>query len=80
MRAEHHLTLDFKVIINSENEYSLWLADREVPPGWSEVMQVTGSSKECLAYIRQASYRRREPAAVSESYLSEEPPATAAYL
>ncbi|GHE35608.1 MbtH family protein [Streptomyces vinaceus] len=43
----------FKVVVNHEEQHSIWPRDREVPPGWSEV-GVAGSKDECLAYIRTA--------------------------
>ena len=29
----------WKVVVNDEEQYSIWFADREPPPGWSEVWQ-----------------------------------------
>lgn len=43
----------YKVVINHEEQYSIWLADRDVPSGWRETEQC-GSKGECLAYIGQA--------------------------
>ena len=43
----------FKVVINHEEQHSLWPEARETPAGWSEV-GVTGSKEECLAYIESA--------------------------
>jgi MbtH protein len=40
----------YKVVINHEEQYSIWLADKEIPLGWREV-GTTGSKQECLAYI-----------------------------
>ncbi|HWP29366.1 MAG TPA: MbtH family NRPS accessory protein [Chloroflexota bacterium] len=40
----------YKVVVNHEEQYSIWFADREPPAGWREVGQV-GSKAECLAYI-----------------------------
>lgn len=41
---------DFRVVLNDEEQYSLWPADRELPPGWRPD-GVTGSKEECLAHI-----------------------------
>jgi MbtH protein len=41
-----------KVLVNHEGQYSLWLADREAPAGWTEVGK-PGSKEECLAYIEE---------------------------
>ena len=42
----------YKVIINDEEQYSIWPADREDPLGWRDVGQ-SGSKQECLAYIKE---------------------------
>ncbi|MBX7219990.1 MAG: MbtH family protein [Blastocatellia bacterium] len=42
----------YKVLINHEEQYSIWPADREIPLGWFEV-QKTGSRAECLNYISE---------------------------
>ena len=42
----------YKVVINHEEQYSIWPAEREVPLGWKPV-GFKGSKKECLAYIEE---------------------------
>jgi MbtH protein len=42
----------YKVVVNHEEQYSIWRADRELPPGWNEAGR-TGSKDECLVYIKQ---------------------------
>jgi MbtH protein len=42
----------YKVIINHEEQYSIWPADREDPLGWRDVGK-SGSKQECLAYIQE---------------------------
>lgn len=42
----------YKVVINHEEQYSLWLAGREAPPGWKAVGK-TGTKKACLVYIEE---------------------------
>ena len=44
-------TIIYKVVINHEEQYSLWPADREPPLGWQEVGK-QGLKAECLAYIK----------------------------
>jgi MbtH protein len=39
------------VVVNHEEQYSIWLAGRQVPAGWREV-GVTGSKAACLAHIK----------------------------
>jgi len=43
-------TSQYKVVINQEEQYSIWQADRENPPGWLDAGK-TGTKAECLAYI-----------------------------
>jgi MbtH protein len=40
------------VLVNHEEQCSLWLADREIPVGWSAVGE-PGSREECPAYVRE---------------------------
>jgi len=40
----------YRVVMNGEEQYSIWFADRAMPPGWREV-GVQGSKGECLSYI-----------------------------
>ncbi|MES2639525.1 MAG: MbtH family protein [Myxococcota bacterium] len=42
----------YAVVINHEEQYSVWAADREPPPGW-RVVGVTGTKDECLAHIER---------------------------
>lgn len=42
----------FHVVVNHEEQYSIWPDYREIPNGWKAV-GVTGKKKECLAYIEQ---------------------------
>lgn len=41
-----------KVVVNHEEQYSIWPADREVPSGWREAGK-QGNKVECLAYIEE---------------------------
>lgn len=42
----------YTVVVNHEEQYSIWPADRENPPGWREVGK-TGTKAECLAYVEE---------------------------
>lgn len=42
----------FLVLINQENQYSLWPAFRDVPSGWTAVGP-RGQRAECLSYIEE---------------------------
>jgi MbtH protein len=42
----------YTVLINDEEQYSIWHADREPPNGWKPVGK-TGTKEECMAYIQE---------------------------
>ena len=42
----------YTVVINHEEQYSIWPADRELPLGWSAVGK-EGLKADCLAYIEE---------------------------
>jgi MbtH protein len=42
----------FDVVINHEEQYSIWPTYREIPAGWSAVGK-RGSKQECLEHIEQ---------------------------
>lgn len=42
----------YKVVVNQEEQYSIWPADRECPLGWTEVGK-SGLKAECMAYIHE---------------------------
>ena len=42
----------FHVVVNHEEQYSIWPADRTVPDGWRQV-GVTGAKEECLEHIER---------------------------
>jgi MbtH protein len=42
----------YSVVINSEEQYSLWPVDRNIPNGWQTV-GAPGSREECIAYIKE---------------------------
>ena len=42
----------YKVVVNHEEQYSIWPADRELPLGWSAVGK-EGLKVDCLAYIEE---------------------------
>lgn len=45
-------TTIYKVVINHEEQYSIWPADRENPAGWRDAGK-TGLKAECLEYIKE---------------------------
>jgi len=44
--------ITYRVVVNHEEQYSIWPADRELPQGWTIVGQ-PGTKAECLAYIKE---------------------------
>lgn len=42
----------YSVVVNHEEQYSIWPAARKVPNGW-EVVGKSGSKTECLSYIKE---------------------------
>ncbi len=51
-REEQEDKTIYKVVVNHEEQYSIWPADRESPPGWRDVGK-SGPKEECLAYIKE---------------------------
>jgi MbtH protein len=49
-REEQEDTTIYRVVVNHEEQYSIWPAYRELPLGWREVGK-EGLKDECLAYI-----------------------------
>ena len=43
-------TTVYKVVVNHEEQYSIWPAHRENPPGWRDAGK-SGTRAECLAHI-----------------------------
>jgi MbtH protein len=44
---------DYDVVVNDEEQYSIWPAQKEPPHGWHRVSK-RGTKAECLAYIDEA--------------------------
>ncbi len=40
----------YRVVVNGEEQYSIWLAERDLPAGWLAEGTV-GTREECLAHI-----------------------------
>jgi len=45
-------TTIYKVVVNHEEQYSIWPADRENALGWNDAGK-SGPKAECLAYINE---------------------------
>lgn len=62
---EREDAVTYRVVVNDEEQYSIWPADRDLPDGWSDAGR-TGTRAECLAHVgevwtdmRPLSLRRR---------------------
>ena len=42
----------YKVVVNQEEQFSIWPTDRDAPLGWREVGK-SGPKEDCLSYIEQ---------------------------
>ena len=42
----------YKVVVNDEEQYSIWFAERPVPQGWRET-GFAGAKQSCLDHIEQ---------------------------
>src|SRR3954454_1697593 len=51
-RDETEDTTIYKVVMNHEEQYSIWSADRENALGWTDAGK-SGPKEECLAYIKE---------------------------
>jgi MbtH protein len=49
---EREDTTIYKVVVNHEEQYSIWPADRENALGWNDAGK-SGTKQECLDYIKE---------------------------
>ncbi len=42
----------YRVVVNHEEQYSIWPADKELPAGWTDAGK-RGSKAECLSHIAE---------------------------
>jgi MbtH protein len=42
----------YRVVVNHEEQYSIWPAHRENPPGWRDAGK-SGGKAECLAFVNE---------------------------
>jgi MbtH protein len=48
--SEQDTEVRYAVVVNDEEQYSIWAADREIPAGW-HAAGTQGTREECLAEI-----------------------------
>ena len=49
---ENEDTRVYKVVVNHEEQYSIWPEGRELPAGWREAGK-SGPKADCLAHIKE---------------------------
>ena len=50
-RDEREDTTTYTVVVNHEEQYSIWPSDRELPLGWRDAGK-SGAKAECLEHIK----------------------------
>lgn len=51
MTEDSSSPIAYRVVVNHEEQYSIWPQERELPAGWREV-GVSGTKAKCLEHIR----------------------------
>jgi len=51
-RENQENTKTYKVVVNHEQQYSIWSVERENPVGWKDAGK-SGNKAECLDYIKE---------------------------
>jgi MbtH protein len=49
---DEEANITYKAVLNHEEQYSIWPADRENPLGWRDAGK-TGTKAECLLFINE---------------------------
>lgn len=52
MNTEYEDSLTYVVVVNHEEQYSIWPEHKDIPLGWSDAGK-HGSKAECLEYIKE---------------------------
>jgi MbtH protein len=52
MHTEKEDNRIYRVVVNHEEQYSIWLYYKDIPLGWRDVGK-NGGKAECLAYIKE---------------------------
>ena len=50
--SEHEDLTTYTVVVNHEEQYSIWPVDQNIPRGWKEAGKV-GPKADCLEYIKE---------------------------
>jgi len=49
---DHDDSRTYLVVVNGEDQYSIWPVEKQMPPGWTAVGK-QGKKAECLQYIEE---------------------------
>lgn len=49
---ENEDTTTYRVVVNHEEQYSIWPADKKIPLGWKDTGKA-GTKTECLGYVKE---------------------------
>jgi MbtH protein len=52
MRDEREDNTIYRVVVNIEEQYSIWPVDMDIPAGWRDAGK-TGKKDECLAFVKE---------------------------
>ena len=52
MIRENHDSTTYSVVVNHEEQYSIWSEGREIPNGWTYAGR-NGTKQECLNWIKE---------------------------
>jgi MbtH protein len=52
MSMQEEDTTTYRVVVNHEEQYSIWPVDRALPAGWRDAGK-SGPKSECLTYIEE---------------------------
>jgi MbtH protein len=69
---EEEDTNTYKVVVNHEEQYSIWPADQTNPAGWRDAGR-SGPKAECLAYIKEV-WTDMRPLSLRREMAAAEPP------
>ena len=51
-KSDEEDTRTYKVLVNHEDQYSLWLASKDIPLGWTDTGKI-GTKDECKDYVKE---------------------------
>jgi MbtH protein len=69
--SDNEDTTIYKVVVNHEEQYSIWPSYRENPMGWKDA-GYSGKKPECLAYIKDV-WTDMRPLSVRKKMANEAP-------